>query len=66
MDSPSRITRLFEDLFEDLWLPKIVSFVKKHLERAWWQNQRQKEIDGDASDGNASIRRQAYRNLLDR
>ena len=38
MDSPSGITHLFEDLFEDLWLLEMVSFVKKHLEWVWWQD----------------------------
>ena len=38
MNSPSRITYLFENLFKDLWLPEIVSFVKEHLKRAWWQD----------------------------
>ena len=66
MDSPSRITHLFENLFKDLWLPEIVSFVKKHLERAWRQDQRQKEVDGNASGDNASMRRQAHRDLLNR
>ena len=32
IDGPSGITHLFENLFEDLWLPKMVLFVKEHLE----------------------------------
>ena len=66
MDGPSGITRLFEDLFEDLWLPEMVSFVKEHLERAWWQDQRREGVDSNASGGDASMRRQAHRDLLDR
>ena len=38
IDGPSGITYLFENLFEDLWLPEMVSFMKKHLKWAWWQD----------------------------
>ena len=55
MGSPT----LFKDLFEDLWLPKMVSFVKEHLERVWRQDQRWEGVDSDASGGNASMRCQA-------
>ena len=66
IDGPSGITCLFEDLFEDLWLPEMVSFVKEHLERAWRQDQRREGVDSDTSGGDASMRRQAYRDLLNR
>lgn len=43
MTGPSRITKFFEEFFQDLWLPQTVSFIKHHLERCLRKEDRRRD-----------------------
>lgn len=55
MTGPSGISKLLEDLFQELWVPQMVAFVRYQVERAIRRVGPEARVDGDGSPATSSV-----------